>query len=115
MLRQNLLEANPGCQSDLFVHTWNPRLGPYIDKLYRPAWSSHQPERRGIGKALSFSAALAAALRAKRSSEQRKGTTYDLVLAMRIHALLLAPLVLSNLPRAQLWFPSQCCRPDPGA
>jgi hypothetical protein len=115
MLRQNLLEANPGCQSDLFVYTWNPGLGPYIDKLYRPAWSSHQPERRGIGKALSFSAALAAALRAKRSSEQRKGTTYDLVLAMRIDALLLAPLVLSNLPRAQLWFPSQCCRPDPGA
>ena len=113
-LRANVIDANPHSTHDVFVHTWNPSLGGHIDALYRPAWSSHEPERHGITKVLSASLSLAAVLRAKQASERKAQRRYDLVAAMRLDVLFLVPLVWARLPRAQLWLPSQCCRPDHG-
>ena len=35
-LRRYVLEANPRSRIDAFAHSWNPKLGGVINRLYRP-------------------------------------------------------------------------------
>ena len=113
-LKAFVVRANPDSLIDLFVHSWNPRLGALLDALHAPKWSAHENEQGGIDKVASASASLKAALAARRRHESQAGVKYDLVLAIRHDLVWYKPLVWASLPRAQLWLPAQCCRPDPG-
>ena len=114
-----VLGANPAARCTIFIHSWNPSLGPIFDRLYRPwlAWSRHVPELRGISKVHSQSLSLREALLAKQQHEReaRRGAKFDLVVAMRHDVLFHAPLHWGQLPRAQLYLPGHCCRPDHGS
>ena len=118
-LRRHVIRANPEASCDLFIHSWNPSLAPIINKLYAPThsgagklWSHHQPEIHQ--QVVSSMTSLAAALAARRAHEASTGHPYNLVLAARHDLIWYTPLVLARLPRAQLWLPAQCCRPDAG-
>jgi len=40
---QNVFEANPGCQFDVYLQSWNPDLKIALEELYRPVRSSFEP------------------------------------------------------------------------
>jgi hypothetical protein len=105
---RHLLAPNRHASVSVFAHSWSPRLGPLVDRLFSPAWSKHEPEHI-TPNARSAASSFAAALTAKRAYERRRGKRFDLVATIRYDTLLLTPLVLEQLPYAQLWFAAQCC------
>ena len=105
---RNLREPNPRVNVDVFAHSWTPSLGALVDSLFAPAWSVHEREHLRPN-ARSAAASFAAALRAKAQHERQRGRRFDLVVSMRYDAILLTPLLIASLPRAQLWFPARCC------
>ena len=42
-----------GLQLDVYIHSWNPEIGPLLDRLYRPNRSRHDPIRIGLDKVAS--------------------------------------------------------------
>ena len=39
-----------GFQLDVYMHSWNPEIGPLLDRLYQPKRSRHEPMRRELHK-----------------------------------------------------------------
>ena len=112
-MKRRLLAANPSAAFDVFAHSWNPGLGSTIDTLYRPVWSQHQVEVRGLRPAHSGLRSIRRALQAKQAHEQRTRTLYDLVCVMRHDIVFLRPVRLDALPAGQIWFPEHCCHWTP--
>ena len=109
---RKVVVPNPGVTLDAFVHTWSPEVGRVIDGLYRPVWSQHEQTQESLQPAQSASKSLFIALRAKQQHEQDAmgGRRYDLVWALRCDLVFFNVVRFSSLPRAQLWFPRQCCK-----
>ena len=117
----HVVEPNPRVRFECFAHSWNPSLGPTIDKLYAPLASKHETERtRGEFGSVVVKSALASirwALTAKIRHERRRGASYDVVMLMRHDLAFHSPIIWERLPRAQLWAVAQCCpwKPSPVA
>ena len=45
-LQQHLFEANPDCECDVFVHSWNPDLEPKFKVLYEPKLSFYEDNKQ---------------------------------------------------------------------
>ena len=109
----HVVEPNPRVRFECFAHSWNPSLGPTIDKLYAPLASKHETERtRGEFGNVVVKSALASirwALTAKLRHERRRAVSYDVVMLMRHDLAFHSPITWERLPRAQLWAVAQCC------
>ena len=106
-LKTMLLDANPRARVETFIHSWNPALGPLLNELYAPTWSSHEPQVHSF-RLPSASLSLRRAL----GAVEAHGAKYDLVAALRHDLLFLAPLRWAELPTGQIWFPAFCCPTD---
>ena len=111
-LRRQVLDANPSSTIDRFCHSWNPNMADYIDQLYHPIWSRHEPLRPELNKVQSAALSLRRVLLAKAAHEQKRSRRYDLVVATRYDLAWFAPFRWGELAQAQLWFPAQCCPLD---
>ena len=91
-----------GLQLDVYIHSWNPEIGPLLDRLYRPNRSRHDPIRIGLDKVASQHLSI------KRVLELCAGEVHEHVLVMRQDVIWYEDFVLTNLSSAPLWLPHWC-------
>ena len=109
-VRRHVLVPNPRHTMSIFLHSWNPKLGSLLDRLYEPVWSMHQPvEERETLASVSLSIRRVLLAIEQHERLQRGGLPFDLVACWRHDLFFGAPLRWGALPRAQLWFFAQCC------
>ena len=94
-----------GFQLDVYMHSWNPELGPLLDRLYQPKRSRHEPIRLGLQKVASQHLSLKTVL------ELCAGEVHEHVLVMRHDVIWYEDFVLANLSSAPLWLPHWCLTP----
>ena len=95
-----------GLQLDVYIHSWNPEIGPLLDWLYQPKRSRHDPMRRELYKVASQHLSIKSVL------ELCAGEVYDYVLVMRHDVIWYEDFVLANLSSAPLWLPHWCLTPQ---
>jgi hypothetical protein len=108
--------ARRGVICDLFVHSWNPEVGPLLDELYRPLRSAHEaphPTNVSFTKVHSQMLSLRSALRWKRQVERADGFEYGLVLMLRSDLVFRAPLEPGMLDSSRVWLLHECCNWGP--
>jgi len=110
-VRRHVIDVNPNSSMRFFVHSWNPNLGSFIDRLYTPLWSQHDTLESNE-PVFSAGTSLSRALKAVRLAERTRGQPFDLIACWRHDLHFSGSLRWKELPRAQLWFPSMCCAPD---
>ena len=91
-----------GLQLDVYIHSWNPEIGPLLDRLYRPNRSRHDPIRIGLDKVASQHLSI------KRVLELCADEVHAHVLVMRQDVIWYEDFVLTNLSSAPLWLPHWC-------
>lgn len=109
---RHVVDPNPGVALACFAHSWNPSLGPTLDKLYAPVESLHERERMAEFNGQVHKSALTSirwALAAKRRHERKRGKPYDLAMLLRYDLAFHSPWKWPQLERAQLWALAQCC------
>ncbi len=109
--RQHLVTAQPdGTVVDVFIHSWNPERGAYIDAHYGPPVASRHDAPDGrLPKAQSQARSIARVAQLIRAHEQSSGQRYTLVLVLRLDAVLGAPVLLGIMGNKYLWFAQCCC------
>jgi hypothetical protein len=108
---QHVVRANAALGVDVFVHTWNPEAGLYIDQQYGDALrlSLHQPVE-SIASGRSFALSIGRGGRLVRAYEDsRGGTEYQSVLVMRYDAYVIAPLQLAPFESGSIYLDALCC------
>ena len=111
---RHVLRPNPNVRVDAFIHSWNPSLGPTIDRLYQPIDSAHEIERFGRDPYVVSQSALASikwTIDAKQRHEQssKRSKAYDIAMLMRHDLAFHTALRWHDLPRGQLWGVAECC------
>ena len=98
---------------DVFVHSWNPSVGDFMDQRYRPHLraSLHEelvftsPAEKARSQALSIGRAAALMQRV----ERQRGQPYTLCLVLRSDLLVGARVDLRAFEPAYVWFAEHCC------
>ena len=104
-----IVAANSGHAGgvDVFVHTWNPSSGAFIDARYGAHLRASQHEAvefSNNGRSQSLSVGRAALL--MRAHERRRGgVPYTLALALRADVALGSPFVLGPMDPRHVWLP----------
>lgn len=112
-VRRHVLVPNPRHTMSIFLHSWNPKLGSLLDRLYAPVWSMHERvEERDTLASVSLSIRRVLLAIERHEQLQRGGQPFDLVACWRHDLFFGAPLRWGSLPRAQLWFLAHCCMVD---
>ena len=101
-----LANRRAGLQLDVYIHSWNPEIGPLLDWLYQPKRSRHDPMRRELYKVASQHLSIKSVL------ELCAGEVYEHVLVMRHDVIWYEDFVLANLSSAPLWLPHWCLTPQ---
>ena len=81
-----------GLEIDVFLHSWNPEIGPLLDELYQPKRSRHEKTRPGLQKVSSQHLSLKTALQLL-----GEDGAHELVLVMRHDVIWYEDFVLANL------------------
>ena len=95
-----------GLQLDVYIHSWNPEIGPLLDWLYQPKRSRHDPMRRELHKVASQHLSIKSVL------ELCAGEVHEHVLVMRHDVIWYEDFLLADLSSAPLWLPHWCLTPQ---
>lgn len=108
-IAKHILQANQrdGLRLDVFLHSWNPEVGPTLDSLYLPNASLHQPPERSLEAVRSGHLSLKRVLLLLRASEA-PGQEFSLVMLSRFDVLWYNDLLLRGLSPSRIWLPHHC-------
>ena len=106
---ENVVAANRDSGVDVFLHSWNPQSGSFLDEQYGAHLQASQHDHtvtstRGRSQALSI--ARAASL--MRRQEQTRGLPYELAMVMRIDLFVAEPVLLSQMLPQHIHLATYC-------
>ena len=105
---KRIIEPNrrAGIKLDIYIHSWNPELGPLLDELYQPTRSKHEPVHPRLHRVASQHLSIKTAL------QLAEAETHELVLVARHDVLWYSDFMLANMSHAPLWLPQWCTGAD---
>ena len=108
-IKKHILEANPNCSFDFYLHSWHPDLEENLNKLYSPIASLHElnskhtnvikEKARYAGDENRFFSQASFALSIKRVTElfeKHKEKNYDLVIFYRYDVFLWKDMLMEQ-------------------
>lgn len=111
--REHVVRPNAAAGGvDIFVHTWNPEGGTFIDRSYGANLraSMHEPVNRSLPKPNSQALSIGRAAQLMRAHERSRGVPYTMAFVMRIDLVVGAPVDLRRFRPSFVYFASHCCK-----
>ena len=108
-VQEHIVHANrrDGLQVDVFMHSWNPEVGPALDALYSPNLSLHQEPVPTLSRVRSSHLSLKRVLQLLRAHEV-SGDAVSLVMLSRFDVIWYKDLTLRDLSPSRIWLPHHC-------
>ena len=108
-IQRHILQANrrDGLAVDVFLHSWNPEVGPELDALYQPNASLHQQPLEALERVRSGHLSLKRVLLLLRAREV-PGDEVSLIMLSRFDVLWYNDLLFRGLSSSRIWLPHHC-------
>ena len=104
-LDDRVIGANPGWEFDLFVHSWQVDLAPFIERTFQPRRSEYG--LRADGRSGMF-LSIERVLELRREVEQKRGAAYDWVLLTRPDVVWMRDFAIRRLNPSLFYVANWC-------